>query len=122
MQSSNPPNARDTSIADMQAWVDRFADERQWERYHTPKNLAMSIAIEAAEIMELYQWSSNQACDQALANESPLAEELADVLSYVLRLASVTGIDLAVALSAKMAKNALKYPVNVEHRFPSSGQ
>lgn len=122
MQSSNPPSASDTSIADMQAWVDRFADERQWERYHTPKNLAMSIAIEAAEIMELYQWSSNQACDQALANESPLAEELADVLSYVLRLASVTGIDLAAALSAKMAKNALKYPVNVEHRFPSSGQ
>lgn len=120
MSSSNPPNARDTSIADMQAWVDRFADERQWERYHTPKNLAMSIAIEAAEIMELYQWSSDKGCDQTHANESPLAEELADVLSYVLRLASVTGIDLAAALSAKMEKNALKYPASAEHRFPSS--
>ena len=110
MSSSKQARASETTVAQMQRWVDRFADERQWERFHTPKNLAMSIAIEAAEIMELYQWSESQPADGALANDSPLAEELADVLSYVLRLASVTGIDLAAALAAKMEKNAIKYP------------
>lgn len=127
----------------MQAWVDAFAHDRSWERYHTPKNLAVSIAIEAAEILEHFQWSegpnrerlANEANPRSgipddgkksmvkllstgnQQNQSEVAEELSDVLAYLLRLASVLDIDLAAALQSKMKKNAIKYPADVEHRF-----
>lgn len=114
--------ANDTTIAALQGLVDRFAQERDWDRFHSPKNLAMSVAIEAAEIMELFQWSPGEPIEGPLANDSALAEELADVLSYLLRLASVTGIDLASALQAKMLKNAIKYPVRSDYTFPSTAQ
>lgn len=134
--------ADSTTVAQMQAWVDAFANERSWERYHSPKNLAVSIAIEAAELLEHFQWSegpnrerlANEASPTSgnpekgngctgvkyrgeLQNHSEVAEELSDVLAYLLRLASVLDIDLANALQAKMRKNAIKYPVDVEHRF-----
>ena len=60
------PSSTSTTLAEMQQWVDRFAEERKWERFHTPKNLAMSIAIEAAEIMELFQWSESTPLDGPL--------------------------------------------------------
>lgn len=100
----------DVTIAELQTWVDRFSDERDWEKFHTPKNLAMSIAIEAAEIMELYQWRDGKEPTVNTSVDSPVAEELADVLSYLLRMASVLKIDLAQALALKIKKNALKYP------------
>jgi len=111
----------------MQAWVDAFAHDRSWERYHTPKNLAVSIAIEAAELLEHFQWSEGPTRERLadevipesgnLQNRSEVAEELSDVLAYLLRLASVLDIDLAAALQSKMRKNAIKYPADVEHRF-----
>lgn len=103
-------SATNVTIAELQAWVDHFSDERDWEQFHTPKNLAMSIAIEAAEIMELYQWQDGKEASPNTAVDSPVAEELADVLSYLLRMASVLKIDLAQALALKIKKNALKYP------------
>ena len=111
VQSANGEKlATDVTIAELQSWVDRFSDERDWEQFHTPKNLAMSIAIEAAEIMELYQWRDGKEPTVNTAVDSPVAEELADVLSYLLRMASVLKIDLAHALALKIKKNALKYP------------
>lgn len=110
-QSANGEKfATDVTIAELQTWVDRFSDERDWEKFHTPKNLAMSIAIEAAEIMELYQWRDGKEPTVNVSVDSPVAEELADVLSYLLRMASVLKIDLAQALALKIKKNALKYP------------
>lgn len=104
-----------TTIAELRALVQRFVDERDWRQFHTPKNLAMSIAIEAAELMEHFQWLDQQA-SQAIAQQevkkAAVAEELADVLSYVLAISSALEIDLASSLEAKMVKNALKYPAD----------
>jgi len=105
-----PIHASTTTLAEMQAWLDQFAAQRDWERFHTPKNLAMSIAIEAAEIMELVQWQEGSEPLENTANDSPMAEEIADVLSYLLRLATVLKIDPARALALKIKKNAIKYP------------
>lgn len=104
-----------TTIAELRALVQHFVDERDWRQFHTPKNLAMSIAIEAAELMEHFQWLDQQA-SQAIAQQevkkAAVAEELADVLSYVLAISSALEIDLASSLEAKMVKNALKYPAD----------
>ena len=111
----NPIDASTTTLAEMQAWLDQFAAQRDWEKFHTPKNLAMSIAIEAAEIMELVQWQEGSEPIENTANDSPMAEEIADVLSYLLRLATVLNIDLAQALALKIKKNAIKYPALDPH-------
>jgi NTP pyrophosphatase (non-canonical NTP hydrolase) len=110
----NSIHASTTTLAEMQAWLDQFAMERDWEKFHTPKNLAMSIAIEAAEIMELVQWTHGSEPIENSANNSPIAEEIADVLAYLLRLASVLKIDPAQALALKIKKNAVKYPAPVD--------
>lgn len=103
-----------TTLAEMSAWLDEFAAQRDWEKFHTPKNLAMSIAIEAAEIMELVQWVGGQEPIQNTASDSPIAEEIADVLAYLLRLSSVLKIDPAEALALKIKKNAIKYPAPIQ--------
>jgi NTP pyrophosphatase (non-canonical NTP hydrolase) len=108
--ANDKKSATSVTLAELHAWVDHFSDERDWEQFHTPKNLAMSIAIEAAEIMELYQWRNGKEPTPNTAVDSPVAEELADVLSYLLRMASVLKIDLVQALALKIKKNALKYP------------
>jgi dCTP diphosphatase len=117
----NPIHASTTTLAEMQAWLDQFAAQRDWERFHTPKNLAMSIAIEAAEIMELVQWQEGSEPLENTANDSPMAEEIADVLSYLLRLATVLRIDPAQALALKIKKNAIKYPALNPHPTKPSG-
>jgi NTP pyrophosphatase (non-canonical NTP hydrolase) len=98
------------TLGDLQAEVNAFAAERGWERFHAPKNLAMSVAIEAAELMEHFQWTELQTLIPPNEKQA-IGEEMADVLAYLLRLASVLEIDLAHAFRLKMAKNALKYPV-----------
>ena len=83
-----------TTLHDLQAAVARFVSERDWDVYHTPKSLSMSVAIEAAEIMELFQWHGNEASRAVAANpawQAELAGELADVLIYALALANVYG-------------------------------
>jgi dCTP diphosphatase len=97
------------SLRDLQAMVDAFAHERDWERFHSPKNLAMSAAIEAAELMEHFQWTSAED-SVSDAEKTAIGEEMSDVLAYLLRLASVLDIDLADAFRSKIAKNAIKYP------------
>ncbi len=94
--------------------VERFVAARDWEQFHTPKNLAMSIAIEAAEIMEHFQWQS-LADSVALMNDeaarAEVADELADVLIYCLSFANSGGIDVATAIQKKLARNELRFPV-----------
>jgi dCTP diphosphatase len=110
MQQPNP-NVPADSLDDLRERQRRFAAERDWEQFHTPKNLATSVAIEAAEIMEHFQWltaAQSTALDAAARRE--VALEIADVLLYLVRLADVLEIDLAAAAREKIGLNALKYP------------
>jgi NTP pyrophosphatase (non-canonical NTP hydrolase) len=94
------------------AKVRRFRDERDWLQFHDPKSLAASISIEAAELLELFQWlSADESRRYALEHRERVSEEIADVAIYLIELADVAGIDLAQAIEAKLAKNAVKYPV-----------
>ena len=106
-------NDRQTSVQGLRELVGQFVAERNWQQFHTPKNLAMSLAIEAAELMEHFQWltaeQSRAVVDDAGKLEQ-VADELADVLAYILAMANELGLDLATALEGKMAKNRLKYP------------
>ena len=86
--------------------IDRFAKERNWGRYHSPKNLSMALAVEAAELMELYQWVGPDGEPDIHA----VQDEIADVMIYALRLCSVLGISPGFAITRKMEKNKIKYP------------
>ncbi len=89
----------------------RFADERDWERFHVPKNLAMALIVEAAELVEHFQWLTPQeAAELPQARRAEVADEIGDVLLYLVRLSDRLGIDPVEAARAKMVKNALKYP------------
>lgn len=102
-----------TTVADLKRLVVRFAEERDWRRFHTPKNLAASVAIEAAELLERFQWSTPEE-SFAVKNDpealNAVAEEIADVASYLFNLCDKLGVDFASAFAAKMRKNAEKYP------------
>lgn len=99
------------SLSDLRDRLRQFAVERDWEQFHVPKNLAMSVAIEAAEIMEHFQWLTP---DESAALPAPqraaVAREIADVLLYLVRLADVLDIDPVEAALDKLAINARKYP------------
>ena len=102
-----------TTVAELREVVRQFVAERNWEPFHTPKNVSMGIAIEAAELMEHFLWIDGAASlEVALQPEkkAAIADEMADVAAYLLRLSDVLGIDLSEALRGKMVKNALKYP------------
>ena len=89
--------------------VKKFRDDRNWRQFHNPKDLAISISLEAAELLEIFQWSADDLeCTEKLEH---LKEELADVLSYSILLADRYGIDLDEIIQKKMQKNAEKYPV-----------
>ncbi|HYR83090.1 MAG TPA: nucleotide pyrophosphohydrolase [Terriglobia bacterium] len=90
-----------------------FAAERDWDQFHTPKNLATSISVEAAELLELFQWSRGQKGWDEVTDPSIRArveDELADILLYVIRFADKAGIDLEAIAERKIASNAEKYP------------
>lgn len=107
-------NDSETTVAQLRRTVEAFVAERDWGRFHTPKNLAMSLAIEAAELMEHFQWLTPEQSWQAAGDPEKTAaigEEISDVFCYLLGLANILNLDLASALAAKMVKNAEKYPV-----------
>jgi len=90
-----------------------FAAERDWDQFHTPKNLATAISVEAAELLELFQWSRGQKGWDEVTDPSLRArveEELADILLYLIRFADKAEIDLAAIAERKIASNAAKYP------------
>lgn len=104
----------ETTVAALRSLVADFVHERDWEQFHDPKNLSMAIATEAAELMEHFRWAGNAQAREMLRDPAVLAavsDEVADVLAFLLSFANVAGIDLGRALRAKMARNALKYPV-----------
>jgi len=103
-----------TTIHDLKAKILEFTQERDWAQFHTPKNLSMSIAIEAAELMEKFQFlTSEESKEIVKTNREEIQEELADVLTYVVSFANACNIDLAAAFEDKMHKNSKKYPAEL---------
>jgi NTP pyrophosphatase (non-canonical NTP hydrolase) len=93
-----------------------FAAARAWERYHMPKNLVMALSVEAAELLEPFQWlTAEQSLQLSAEQHEAVRQEIADVLIYLTRLADVLDIDLLDAAAAKLAINARKYPVDRAH-------
>ncbi len=103
-----------TSVAELKGRILEFAKARDWEQFHSPKNLSMALAAEAGELMEHFLWATPEA-SRAIAQDTvkrkKIEEELADVVIYALEFANMAGIDVAAVIEAKMAANALKYPV-----------
>lgn len=99
------------SIEELTERLIDFRDRREWKKFHTPRNLAESLAIESAEVLELFQWKSREEVKQYLEeHKEDLAEEIADVLNYLLLLAHETGIDPTKALEEKIKLNEKRYP------------
>ena len=101
-------------LGDLKRRVLAFAQEREWEQFHSPKNLSMALAAEAAELMEHFLWTESEQSREVFADEKKrvmIEEELADVVIYALEFANQTKIDLAAAIEAKLVINARKYPV-----------
>ena len=100
-------------LEDLRRRLRAFAAAREWEPFHSPKNLAMALAAEGGELLEVFQWLT-EAQSRALppAAQAAAAEEMADVLLYLVRLADELGIDLVDAANRKLAINAEKYPVD----------
>jgi NTP pyrophosphatase (non-canonical NTP hydrolase) len=114
---SSGPSARPlVDVAALQEAIAQFARERDWESFHSPKNLAMALTGEVGELVELFQWLSEDASrgvgrDPATARR--VRDELADVLVYLVRLAAVLEVDLDEAVRSKLAANAGKYPIHL---------
>ena len=111
-----------TTVAELRDLVADFVAEREWSVYHSPKNLAMSIAIEAAELMEHFQWIDTETSSEVADDPERRAaagEELADVVGYCLAMAGALKIDLSQTVRDKMRKNHAKYPAQVYRGKPS---
>lgn len=92
--------------------IRKFRDERDWMKFHDPKNLAVSITIEAAELLEHFQWKDKEEVENYVKkNKEEISDEIADVAIYLAELADNLGIDLVEAMDNKLEKNAKKYPV-----------
>lgn len=94
------------SLEELKKEIKDFVDQRDWNQFHTPANLAKSISIEANELLECFQW------DEVNFNMENVKEELADVINYCIQMATILDLDIKDIVLAKLKKNALKYPVN----------
>lgn len=108
------PTDAEMTIAEIKERVLAFARERDWEQFHSPKNLSMALSAEAGELMEHFLWSTpedSREIAHASSKRARIEEELADVVIYAMEFANITGIDVSQAILRKMKSNALKYPV-----------
>jgi len=104
----------DTTILKLKKQVTEFRDARDWLRYDTPRSLAISISVEAAELLEHFQWKNDEQMREVLmdrARKSEISDELADVLIYCLGFSDVLGIDISEAVELKLKKNGERYPI-----------
>ena len=100
------------SIAELTASINTFRDARDWKQFHNPKDMAVSISIEAAELLEHFQWKSAAECEAHIAaNRKAVADEVADVAIYLFEMAELLELDLGAEMIRKLRKNAVKYPV-----------
>jgi NTP pyrophosphatase (non-canonical NTP hydrolase) len=104
------------TLSSLQRALAQFAVERDWEQFHTPKNLAMALAGESGELLEIFQWLTPEESIHVMQDHEravQVREEMADVLAYLLRLSDVLDVDLEQALAEKIEKNRRKYPVHL---------
>ena len=105
---------KEATVQQLKDILRKFEDERDWGQFHDPKNVAEALVIEAGELLEQFLWKDKAQIAEAMKNPAyreEVADELADVLNYLLLISDTTGIDLATAMQKKLEKNALKYPV-----------
>jgi NTP pyrophosphatase (non-canonical NTP hydrolase) len=103
----------DLDVATLQRRLVEFADARGWGPYHTPKNLAMALSVEASELAEVFQWLTPEESAEVMSDPDKafrVRDEVADVLAYLLQLASACGVDVLRALSEKIERNELRFP------------
>ena len=100
-------------IKSIQQQLENFADERNWDQYHNPKNLAMALSVEASELVEIFQWLTPEQAETIMnSGESEhVKEEMADIMIYLIRMADKLNVDLERAVADKIVKNSAKYPV-----------
>ena len=104
------------NIEDIQKKLQKFASDRDWDQYHSPKNLAMALTVEASELMEIFQWLTDEESRQLANSPEQMAavkEEIADVFLYLLRLSDKLNVDVGAAIEEKLKTNADKYPVEL---------
>jgi dCTP diphosphatase len=104
-----------TTVSELRQAMARFVADREWEQFHSPKNLAMALSVEAAELMEHFLWIDNDTSRQQMcepARVAPVADEIADVFGVCLALCNALGLDLSGIFLDKMARNVQKYPVD----------
>ena len=103
------------NIKDIQKQLADFADERDWDQFHNPKNLAMALSVEASELVEIFQWLTPEQAEEIMdsSQSDHVKEEVADVMIYLLRLADKLDIDLESIVNDKIVQNGKKYPVNL---------
>jgi dCTP diphosphatase len=104
-----------TTVSDLKKEVDNFVKERNWQKYHKPKDLAISIAIESSELLEHFQWLDDNKVDELLQNCDKVLQieaELADILIYCINFSNVLNADLSQIIANKLRENERKYPVN----------
>ena len=102
-------------LQELKLQIDRFSADRDWGQFHTPKNLAMALSVEAAELLEIFQWEdgSSGMTGFSTSKREAVENEVADVFVYLLRFCSVASIDLLAATNRKLQENAKKYPVEL---------
>ncbi|MBR2093445.1 MAG: nucleotide pyrophosphohydrolase [Candidatus Methanomethylophilaceae archaeon] len=104
------------TVASLKGEVKAFCEERDWDRFHNPKDLAIGMVTEASELLDIFRFKGAGQCQALLSDPGSrehIEEEVADVLYFVLRFAQMNGIDLSEALESKISKNAKKYPVDL---------
>ncbi|MCX5229298.1 nucleotide pyrophosphohydrolase [Streptomyces sp. NBC_00233] len=103
----------DNDVAGLQRRLAEFAAARDWQPYHTPKNLAAALSVEAAELLEIFQWLTPEQAERVMEDPESahrVADEVADVLAYLLQFCEVLGVDPLAALAAKIDRNELRFP------------
>lgn len=109
-----PECVTDTEVAELQRRLAAFAAARDWGQYHTPKNLAAALSVEASELLEIFQWLTPEQSAAIMENPASahrVADEVADVFAYLLQFCEVLGIDPTAALVAKMQRNETRFPL-----------
>ena len=107
-------NDATTTIRELRERLATFVEERDWQQFHSPKNLSMALAAESGELMEHFLWADGVESSRLLDDPSKrtkVSEELADIVIYALEVANATGIDVSSAIDSKIAANARKYPI-----------
>jgi dCTP diphosphatase len=113
LSAAPAPDSPARDLVELRERVLRFVAERDWDQFHSPKNLAMALAVEVAELVEIFQWLTEEESRHLdAAGKAAAADEVADVFIYLLQLSHRLGIDPLAAASAKLVKNGRKYPVD----------